>query len=69
MTYFKSVSPGIVETEFFGAAGMMKVGDKISDGYAALRAENISHAVMYLLSTPYTMNVTEMTVKPTGERF
>lgn len=48
---------------------MIKAGDKISNGYVALKAENVSHAVMYLLSTPYTMNVTEMTVKPTGERF
>ena len=48
---------------------MIKEGEKISDAIVALRAEDISHAVMYLLSTPYNMNVTEMTVKPVGEQF
>ena len=30
---------------------------------------DVSKAVMYLLSTPYNVNVTELTIRPVGEKF
>lgn len=44
------------------------VADLMHDS-PALQSSDISHGVMFLLSTPYTVNVTELTIRPTGEKF
>jgi NADP+-dependent farnesol dehydrogenase len=63
------VSPGVVETDFFSAANFMPKGVLIGATLPALNATDISNAVLYLLTTPYHVNITEMTVKPVGEPF
>uniref|UniRef100_A0A336LR99 CSON011823 protein n=1 Tax=Culicoides sonorensis TaxID=179676 RepID=A0A336LR99_CULSO len=59
-----SLSPGLVKTER---------AEKIAGPYSAfsnfvhLMPKDISDAVLYLLSTPPHVNVTELTIEPTGE--
>lgn len=59
----------MVETDFFHAAKFIPDEVKISDDIPALRSEDISNAILFLLSTDYHVNVTEITVKPVGESF
>lgn len=63
-----NLSPGLVKTDVLVAAG----GDPNVDHYAGkahLFAENVAGAVLYLLTTPYNVNITQLTIKPVGERF
>jgi NADP-dependent 3-hydroxy acid dehydrogenase YdfG len=34
----------------------------------SLKAEDIAHSVMFLLSTGYDVNISELTIKPNGEQ-
>ena len=35
---------------------------------SALKPEDIEQSAMFLLSTPYKINITELTIKPVGEK-
>lgn len=63
-----SVSPGEVKTDMVEASGFK---DSV-DGYFAtvptLMPEDIAEAIVYILSTPDRVNVTELTIRPTGEK-
>lgn len=63
-----NLSPGVVETEIFNEHGFNNE-DKILDKNSYLRPCDISAGVTYLLSTPCSVNVTEITIKPTMEKF
>lgn len=66
-----SVNPGIVETEIFEAAGFYS-NDLLKEAIIAapkLLPEDIADAVVYLLGTPERVQITELTIKPTGELF
>lgn len=63
-----NVSPGIVRTNIGHAAGR-KDADTFYDTRPCLEPENISEGVIYMLSTPFNVNVTQITIKPVGERF
>lgn len=65
----QSVSPGVVETDFFRAGNYLPEDIKMGSFIAALSPSDISDAVLFLLSTPYHVNVTEITVRPVGENF
>ncbi|KAH8284266.1 hypothetical protein KR044_007774, partial [Drosophila immigrans] len=56
-----SVSPGVVDTEIVPD----EVRDVASD--TMLKAEDISQAVLFSLSTPPHMQIHEITIKPVGE--
>lgn len=60
---FQSLSPGVTETEIFETGGYNTVGPKYFDKLPAIKAQDLSSAVLYLLSTPYHLNVTEITLK------
>lgn len=62
---FQSLSPGNVTTEIKLAAG--RDLNSIAP-MPALKAEDVSHSVMFLLSTPYNVNISELTIRPVGER-
>jgi len=68
-----SLSPGYVSTEFVEAAGFTsataEAAKEMLAAMPALKSEDVSHSVMFLLSTAYTVNVTELTIQPTGEKF
>jgi NADP-dependent 3-hydroxy acid dehydrogenase YdfG len=62
-----NLSPGIVKTEIGHAAGRENA-DEHYKTRAHLEAKDISEGVLYLLSTPYNVNVTQITIKPVGEK-
>lgn len=62
------MSPGVVKTDIFEAGGFGASGP-FGGKIAAIEAEDISNAVLYLLSTPYCVNVTELTIKHVSQRF
>jgi NADP-dependent 3-hydroxy acid dehydrogenase YdfG len=64
------LSPGVVDTEIAIAGGYE---DPNSDPNKPkenpfLKPEDVSQCVMFLLSTPYNVDVTEIIVKPVGEK-
>ncbi|KAG5668519.1 hypothetical protein PVAND_016458 [Polypedilum vanderplanki] len=63
-----NISPGIVKTNI-GHAGGRKNADNHYDAVPHLVAEDISQSVLYVLSTPENVNVTQITIKPVGEKF
>ncbi|CRL06496.1 CLUMA_CG019608, isoform A [Clunio marinus] len=62
-----SLSPGVVETDFFHSGEFVPKSARIGDLMPALKASDITDSILFLLSTPYNVNVTEITVRPTGE--
>jgi len=60
-----SLSPGLVKTNREGAIGGGYSG--MYDKFPHLEPKDIASAVIYLLGLPPNVNVTELTIKPTGE--
>lgn len=56
----QSISPGLVTTEMTTKNG----ADKVFRNTPALKAEDISQAVLYALSTPEHVQVHEITIRP-----
>lgn len=58
-------------TEITAAAGFVQSGEDMFDkrGFPALKASDVSQAVKFLLMTDYSVNLTEIIIKPTGETF
>ena len=85
MKYFQSISPGYVHTEFAAVAGFVSDPSVTFEGYPYILGNgkflmnfrhqfnliftDVSQAIMYLLSTPYNVNITELTIRPVGEKF
>lgn len=53
----------MVKTEIM-EVGKYAESEEIYDAIPHLQAADISQAVLYLLSTPYNVNVTELTIRP-----
>lgn len=66
-----SLSPGAVNTDFINASGLASNVEfkKSFDENPKLSPEDIADAVLYILGTPESVNITELTIKPTGEPF
>jgi NADP-dependent 3-hydroxy acid dehydrogenase YdfG len=62
---FQSVSPGLTLTDIF-EAGNVAVDYK---NIPAIKPEDVADAVLYLLTTPYHLNVTELTLKHQSQKF
>lgn len=62
-----NLSPGVVKTNIM-IAGKAFNSEADYDNVPHLLAENISQGVIYLLETPFNVNVTQLTIKPVGER-
>lgn len=66
----KSINPGLVKTEIFEVSGLTKEdSDNMFHHSPHLLPSDISNAVQYLLGLPEGINITELTIKPTGEPF
>lgn len=61
-----NLSPGVVKTNIMIAGKAFK-SEADYDNVAHLQSEDISQGVLYLLETPYNVNVTQLTIKPVGE--
>ncbi len=57
-----SLSPGAVKTEILG-----DMAEEMYKLFPYMKDSDISQAVFYILSTPYNVNVTELTLQPVGE--
>ncbi|XP_070498043.1 farnesol dehydrogenase-like [Chironomus tepperi] len=64
-----SVSPGVVQTDFFTTGCFLPEGVLMKDIRPALYPSDISNVIMYLLELPYHVNITEVTVRPVLEAF
>lgn len=65
-----NLSPGSVKTEIAVAAGLpMDVIKERYKDWPCLASEDVAESVVYLLSTPTNVNVTQLTIKPVGEKF
>ena len=60
-----------MRTEIFEVAGFGSSFECLMDGGVLpfLKPEDVSSALMYMLSTPGSVNITELTIQPTGEEF
>lgn len=63
-----SISPGEVKTEMIEASGYQGSADEYFASVPLLLPEDIADGVIYVLSTPPRVNITELTIRPTGER-
>lgn len=62
-----NLSPGVVKTEIMVRGQAFNSQDDYDD-VPHINAEDVSSGVLYLLSTNYNVNVTQLTIKPVGER-
>uniref|UniRef100_A0A336MSH7 CSON005880 protein n=1 Tax=Culicoides sonorensis TaxID=179676 RepID=A0A336MSH7_CULSO len=63
-----SISPGLVKTDIFKAAGMGENFDTVFEEWPTLYPEDVSDAVLYLLKTKSHVNIREITIQATGEK-
>lgn len=63
-----SLSPGEVKTDMVEVSGYKGSVEEYFKSVPSLLPEDISEGVVYILSTPFRVNVTELTIRPTGER-
>lgn len=61
-----NLSPGVVKTNIM-ISGKAFESAADYDKVAYLQSEDISQGLIYLLETPYNVNVTQLTIKPVGE--
>ncbi|XP_070502064.1 farnesol dehydrogenase-like [Chironomus tepperi] len=61
-----SVSPGVVDTEIFAKA---QAASSFYGNVPSIKPEDVANAVSYLLTTPYYVNITELTIKHVSQRF
>lgn len=61
-----NLSPGVVKTNIM-ISGKAFESAADYDKVAHLQSEDISQGLIYLLETPYNVNVTQLTIKPVGE--
>lgn len=61
----QSISPGYVLTNFQRSAGFKGLIEHMPN----LNPSDIAYTVQFLLKTPYSVNITDMKVKPVGEKF
>lgn len=62
-----SISPGEVKTEIIEAAGYKGSTDEYYSSIPILLPEDVADSVLYVLSTPPRVNITELMIRPTGE--
>lgn len=65
-----TVDPGAVETEFSMVRfeGDKARSDKVYEGYEPLRPEDIADAVLYAVTRPPHVNVSDIVIYPTAQR-
>lgn len=64
----QSLSPGFVETKLFESSGYTEDFENSLFESPVIQPEDIADTIIFILSTPYTINVTELTVEATGAK-
>ncbi|OWA53282.1 Dehydrogenase/reductase SDR family member 11 [Hypsibius exemplaris] len=59
-----SISPGVVQTDFFERAFGKNVGESIFSAYKCLEPRDIADAIIYVLGVPAHVNIDELTITP-----
>jgi NADP-dependent 3-hydroxy acid dehydrogenase YdfG len=62
------LSPGYTSTDVIAISGQTDEMAAMFADMPALKAEDIAHSVMFLLSTGYDVNITELTIRPVGQK-
>lgn len=62
-----NLSPGSVRTEMSTPPNVDP--DEFFAKHSVLNSEDISQSILFLLQTPYNVNITQLTIKPVGEKF
>jgi NADP-dependent 3-hydroxy acid dehydrogenase YdfG len=67
----QEISPGAVQSEFTEAGGFANEGEDlyVNLGLPCLRGSDVAQAVRFMLMTDYSVNMTEIIIKPNGELF
>jgi NADP-dependent 3-hydroxy acid dehydrogenase YdfG len=63
-----SLSPGEVRTDMVEVAGYKGTADEYYEANPPLDTENIAAGVIFMLTLPYKVQVTELTMRPVGEK-
>lgn len=63
-----NLSPGSVYSDGGIAAGYAQTHEQMYSSLPYIDPKDIGDAIVYLLSTPTNVNVTELTIKPVGEK-
>lgn len=68
---FQSISPGIVETEFFTRLYKDKpeAADTVYSSIECLQANDIADAVTYILRMPPHVDVNDILIRPLGQAY
>jgi NADP-dependent 3-hydroxy acid dehydrogenase YdfG len=67
--FFQEISPGFVKTKIFKSGGYVENDEEFFKSVPCLNSSDVSQAVNFLLMTDYSVNITEIIIKPTGEKF
>jgi NADP+-dependent farnesol dehydrogenase len=63
-----NLSPGSVKTDIATAGGLATSKDEFFDKMPYLQPEDVSQSVLFLLQTPFNVNITQLTIIPVGEK-
>jgi NADP+-dependent farnesol dehydrogenase len=66
-----NVSPGCIKTDIVINCGLVENEEARDERYNRiphLESEDVADAINYLLETPYNVNISELTIKPVGEK-
>jgi NADP+-dependent farnesol dehydrogenase len=63
-----NLSPGSVKTEIVVVGGLAENKEQFFDAHPHLQPEDVAHSVRFLLETPTSVNITQLTIKPVGEK-
>lgn len=64
-----NLSPGHVFSDIAVVGGYAESTESIYKQIAHIQPEDIAQSIIYLLSTPTNVNVTQLTISPVGEKF
>lgn len=67
-----NISPGCVKTDIMMNCGYVtdkKANDELFTTFPNMQPEDIADTIRYVLETPYNVNISELTIKPVGEKF
>ncbi|XP_022904171.1 farnesol dehydrogenase-like [Onthophagus taurus] len=62
-----SLSPGVVKTDIMAATYGEEMGKEMHSNIPYILSEDIADSILYVLSTPQRVNISEIMIRPTGE--